>query len=233
MKRSALATALVLVLAAAVGSGCSSLGWTPGSQDITSSTFSLEQLSAQAKASLAEAAQGVPWLTPFFEEAYGYAFFPNVGKGAVGIGGAHGNGYVFEQGKLIGRTTLSQLTIGLQLGGQSYRELIFFRDKAALERFVGGNFELGAQASAVAIGESASVDAAYEDGVAIITLEGEGLMYEASVGGQKFTFERVAPSPESSAKADPMKALEPPDVPDVDVPSVDDPIEPMPLQQDD
>lgn len=140
------------------------------------------------KTALAEFERTNPKIKPFMESAYGYAVFPTVGKGAIGIGGAHGDGLVYEKGKLIGSTTLSQITIGFQLGGQAYRELICFQNKQALDRFKGGNFEFDAQASGVAITAGISFDAAYEHGVAIFTMAKGGLMYEASIGGQKFSF---------------------------------------------
>lgn len=125
----------------------------------------------------------------WFDNAYGYAVFPSVGKGAIGIGGAHGSGWVYEQGRLIGSTKLTQVTIGFQLGGQAYREVVFFKDETALEDFKRGNFELSAQASAVAVTAGASGDISYSGGVAIITIAKGGLMYEASVGGQKFSYD--------------------------------------------
>jgi len=125
----------------------------------------------------------------WFDNSYGYAVFPSVGKGAFGIGGAHGSGWVYEQGRLVGRTKLTQVTIGLQLGGQAYREVVFFKDETALEDFKRGNFELSAQASAVAVTAGASGDISYSGGVAIITIAKGGLMYEASVGGQKFSYD--------------------------------------------
>jgi len=128
-----------------------------------------------------------------FATAYGYAIFPSVGKGAMGIGGARGKGYVYEQGRLIGRSTLTQVTIGLQFGGQAYREVIFFKDKTALDDFRRCNFEFSAQATAVALKAGASADLAYNGGVAIVTMAKGGLMYEASVGGQKFSFKPVTP----------------------------------------
>jgi lipid-binding SYLF domain-containing protein len=128
-----------------------------------------------------------------FATAYGYAIFPSVGKGGMGIGGARGKGYVYEQGHLIGRSTLTQLTIGLQFGGQAYREVIFFKDKTALDDFKRGNYEFSAQATAVALKAGASADLAYNGGVAIVTMAKGGLMYEASVGGQKFSYKPVTP----------------------------------------
>ena len=130
-----------------------------------------------------------PKLKVFFEKAYGYVVFPTVGKGGMGIGGAYGKGKVFEQNQYIGKSSLTQLTIGFQLGAQGYSEIIFFKDKTAIDNFKQGNFELGAQASAVAVTAGASADADYSDGVAIFTMAKGGLMYEATVGGQKFSFD--------------------------------------------
>ena len=130
-----------------------------------------------------------PGMSKFFDGAAGYAVFPNVGKGGIGIGGAHGKGLVIVNEKAVGNTSLSQLTIGLQLGGQVYAEFIFFKDETALGHFRRGNWEMGAQASAVAVTLGASADADYDKGVAVFTNVGGGLMYEASVGGQKFKYE--------------------------------------------
>jgi len=124
----------------------------------------------------------------FFQEAYGYAIYPTVGKAGLGIGGAHGKGTLFEQGVAIGETTLTQLSFGFQWGGQAYSEVIFFENEEALDDFKRGNYEMGAHVSAVAITAGASASAAYSGGVAVLTLEKGGLMYEASVGGQKFSF---------------------------------------------
>jgi len=129
-----------------------------------------------------------PSLQAFFDKAYGYAVFPSVGKGGIGIGGAYGKGKVYRKGKLIGYTSLTQLTIGFQLGGQAYSEIIFFKDSRALNDFTGGNFEFGAQVSAVAVTAGASANADYSGGVAVFTRAKGGLMYEATVGGQKFGF---------------------------------------------
>jgi lipid-binding SYLF domain-containing protein len=124
-----------------------------------------------------------------FKEAYGYVIFPNVGKGAIGIGGAAGNGVAYEGGMEIGMAKLTQVSIGFQWGGQAYREVIFFKDKAAMDRFKENKVELSAQASAVAATVGASADADYTNGVLIFTMQKGGLMYEASVGGQKFKFD--------------------------------------------
>jgi len=130
-----------------------------------------------------------PGMNRFFDGAAGYAVFPSVGKGGIGIGGAHGKGIVIVDNKAVGRTSLSQVTVGFQLGGQVYAQFIFFKDATALGHFQRGNWEMGAQASAVAVTLGASADADYDQGVAVFTNVGGGLMYEASIGGQKFKYE--------------------------------------------
>jgi lipid-binding SYLF domain-containing protein len=153
-----------------------------------------------------------PVVQPYFKNAYGYAIFPTIGKGGIGIGGAHGSGQVYVGDKVTGKTSMTQLTIGLQLGGQAYSQIIFFEDKRAYQEFTSGNFEFGAQASAVAItagaqaqagttgaaasaspGGSAGAQAAtkYQKGMAVFTRAKGGLMYEAAIGGQKFSFEPI------------------------------------------
>ena len=130
-----------------------------------------------------------PGIETFFENAAGYAVFPSIGKGGFVVGGAYGKGLVIVNEQVDGHTTMSQATVGLQLGAQKYAQFIFFRDQVALEHFKRGNFEFGAQASAVAITRGASADANYDKGVVIFTQAGGGLMVEGSVGGQKFTYE--------------------------------------------
>ncbi|NNF95391.1 MAG: hypothetical protein HKM94_00500, partial [Halobacteria archaeon] len=132
----------------------------------------------KARETIAQFKKKDPKLKAFFDKAYGYAVFPTVGKGAIGIGGAHGKGVVFRGGKAIGSTSLTQVTIGFQLGGQAYSEIIFFKDKRTLDNFKAGNFEVGAQASAVAATAGAAANADYEKGVAIFTMAKGGLMYE-------------------------------------------------------
>lgn len=145
----------------------------------------------------------------YFKNSYGYAVFPTIGKGGIGIGGAYGEGRVYANGKYTGDASMVQLTIGFQLGGQAYSQIIFFEDKRAYDEFTGNNFEFGAQASAVAItaGASASASTAggasagasggkndattkgsYHKGMAVFTIAKGGLMYEATLGGQKFKY---------------------------------------------
>ena len=147
----------------------------------------------------------------FFENSYGYAIFPTIGKGGAGIGGAHGKGRVYAKGVHVGDTTMSQLTIGFQLGGQAFSQIIFFEDERAFTQFTSGNFEFGAQATAVAItagasatatttGNSAGASGGRNDaksvgefyrGMAIFTVTRGGLMYEATIGGQKFNYKKL------------------------------------------
>lgn len=123
-----------------------------------------------------------------FNNAYSYVIFPNIGKGGFGIGGATGNGAVYRKGVLIGMAKMSQLTIGFQAGGQSYREVIFFENERILNEFTDSKFEFSAQASAIIVAEGAAANVKYNDGVMIFTQPKAGLMYEASIGGQKFTY---------------------------------------------
>ncbi|MFZ9032026.1 MAG: YSC84-related protein [Robiginitalea sp.] len=149
----------------------------------------IEEVREDAKVAKEEFLKADWKMEKHFNESYGYVIFPNVGKGAVGIGGAAGNGVAYEQGQEIGMAKLTQLSIGFQWGGQAYREVVFFQNKEAMDNFKGNNIELAAQASAVAATAGASADANYKDGVMVFTMQKGGLMYEASVGGQKFKFE--------------------------------------------
>lgn len=144
----------------------------------------------------------------FFNHAYGYAVFPTVGKGGLVVGAAHGNGRVYQRGAYVGDTSITQLSIGFQAGGQAFSEIIFFENKAAFDKFTAGNFELAATAQATAITASATAQATtagsgagasgtkdsamtagtYHEGVAIFTVAKGGLMYEATVAGQKFSY---------------------------------------------
>jgi lipid-binding SYLF domain-containing protein len=138
----------------------------------------------------AEFIKSDPLMKGLFEKASGYVIFPNVGKAGLGIGGAAGNGVVYEHNKMVGMAKLSQLSIGFQAGGQAYREVIFFETKGELERFKESRFEFSAQASAVAVTEGASANVKYTNGVMVFTMQKGGLMYEASIGGQKFKFNK-------------------------------------------
>jgi lipid-binding SYLF domain-containing protein len=139
---------------------------------------------AFAKAQAADAS-----LATLVRTAYGYAVFPSVGKGGVGLGGAYGQGILYEHGVFVGYCDMSQASIGFQFGGQSYTEIIVFENKGAADSFRSGDFALAAQASAVALKAGAAANVKYSNGVAIFTMDQAGLMYEASVGGQKFSYQ--------------------------------------------
>jgi lipid-binding SYLF domain-containing protein len=142
--------------------------------------------SKEAKQSFLKTDKG---MDKFFSSCHGYVIFPNVGKGGLGVGGASGNGAVFQKGSLIGMAKLTQISIGFQAGGQSFREVIFFQTQKAFDRFKDNKVEFAAQVSAVAAASGVSADAKYVDGVAVFTMAKGGLMYQASIGGQKFKFD--------------------------------------------
>ena len=152
-----------------------------------------------------------PPVQPYFKNAYGYAVFPSVGKGGFGIGGAYGKGQVYRGGKVTGFTSLAKVSIGFQAGGQAFSQIIFFQDKRAYDEFTSGEFAFDAQASAVAITAGAQAQAgstgstagasagspgkqaktSYRKGMAIFVHVKGGLMYEAAIAGQKFSFEPI------------------------------------------
>ena len=146
------------------------------------------KLQNEVKDAMKEFIDGNPELEAHFHKAYGFAIFPKITKGGLGIGGAGGKGLVFDNKTVIGESRLAQATFGLQAGGQQYMEAIFFEDQPALERFTAGKVKFSGQASAVALKDGASVDINYQDGVAIFTKTIGGLMAEASVGGQSFKY---------------------------------------------
>ena len=171
-----LVTSLVLVVASATALG----GWDPDE---------VKEYDAKSQEAIAEYKKNDPSVDRFFTNSVGYVVIPTVGKAALGIGGAHGKGILYEGGVPTAVVSLSQLSFGFQWGGQAYSEFIFFEDAATLTDFKNGNFELNAQASAVAITAGASADAEFNSGMAIMTQAKGGLMYEAAVGGQKFKVE--------------------------------------------
>lgn len=130
-----------------------------------------------------------PSLKSFFDEAYGYAVFPTIGKGAYIIGGGYGRGMVYEQKRPVGKSSVVKISVGAQIGGQSFSEILFFKNKPTLDTFKKEQFELSAQASAVVITAGRGTKKAYHKGVAVFILPKGGFMAEASVGGQQFIFE--------------------------------------------
>jgi lipid-binding SYLF domain-containing protein len=149
----------------------------------------------------------------FFKNCYGYAVFPVVGEGGFIVGGAFGKGQVYEQGRLVGDTTMTQLSVGFQAGGKGYSQIIFFQDKRSLDEFQSGRFEFSAGASAVAVTAAASASAGtggissgvsggqrdattsgiYNSGMAVFTIAKGGLMYAAAIAGQRFTYQARGP----------------------------------------
>jgi lipid-binding SYLF domain-containing protein len=130
-----------------------------------------------------------PGMKQFLNDAYAYAVFPSVGKGGVVVGGAYGRGELYEQGKMIGYVELSQASVGLQLGGQTFSEIIAFQNAAAVNNLKEGKLNFSATASAVLLKAGASAAANYREGVVVFTHPNGGAMFEASVGGQKFEYQ--------------------------------------------
>lgn len=148
-------------------------------------------------------------ISDMFSSSYGYALFPTIGKGGFVIGGAYGEGRVYEQGTYIGDTSMAQLTVGFQLGGTGFSQVVFFQDKRALAEFTDGEFEFGAEAQATILTAAAGASAntggssatasggknnantggsGYTNGMATFAITKGGLMYELSIGGQKFGY---------------------------------------------
>ena len=159
------------------------------SRAVAAETIDVTKDVKEAQETIAVFKKADPDLSRFFDSAVGYVVFPTVTKGAVGVGGAAGSGVVFEKGKAIGKASLTQVTVGAQIGGQTYSEIIFFETAPPFADFKKGTLALAAQVSAVAASKGASANANYQNGVAVFTAGKGGLMAEASVGGQKFSFE--------------------------------------------
>lgn len=129
-----------------------------------------------------------PGIKYFFDKSYAYAVFPTVGKGGIGIGGAYGTGLVYQHGRYVGSAKLTQVSIGFQLGGQAYSEVIFFQNQRVFRHFINGDLKFGAQVSAVAVNKGAAANTAFNNGIAVFTATKGGLMYEATVAGQTFKY---------------------------------------------
>lgn len=172
---------VVLLASVAAAAGCSTAPRTEQAR---------ENLIQRAEMTIGRFKQTDPQINKgFFETAEGYAVFPTVAKGGMGVGAAYGRGVLYEGGQVVGYCDLSQASIGFQLGGQTYSEIIFFETTQTLFNFKSGSFEFSAQASAVAAAADASANADYDNGVSVFTLAAKGFMYEASIGGQKFSFQ--------------------------------------------
>ncbi|MEE9395339.1 MAG: lipid-binding SYLF domain-containing protein [Planctomycetota bacterium] len=180
----AIASWIIVILCTGFFTACSS----SGSKSSGALAAEKRLLGTEVQDSIALAKSRDRGIHRFFDVSAGYAVFPTISKGGLIIGGAHGEGQLFEKGKLIGATELSQGTFGLQAGGQTYSEFIFFKDVIALNKFKRGEFEFSGQASAVAVDAGASADIDYESGVLVFTMAKSGLMLEASIGGQQFDY---------------------------------------------
>lgn len=168
------------LIAALIVAGCAT---TPRTEDAR------RALDLEAQAVLKRLSSSDPTLPAFLERAHAYTVFPSIGKGALGVGGAYGRGVVYERGRVIGYADVTQATLGLQIGGQSYSQILVFQDRETLERFKSGNFTFAANASAVAVKAGAAAATDFQNGTAVFTQSEAGLMAEASVGGQRFTYQ--------------------------------------------
>lgn len=177
--RSITGAAMALAVATGLLVGCSTA---PPSQE------SRNELIERAKAAMKEMGQVDPGVEPLARKGHGYALFPEVTKGGLGLGGAYGRGVVYEQGQHVGYADLILGSLGLQAGGQIYSELIVFENKAALDRFKQGRVDFAADASAIIARNGTAVNARFVDGVAVIVRPIEGAMAEAAVGGQQFRY---------------------------------------------
>ena len=174
---------IAALVATAIATGCATAPKTQAER---------KSLIAEADAAVATMIAKDPSLRDFISRGHGYAIFPDVGKAGAIVGGAYGRGVVFEQGRAVGFAELNQGSIGAQLGGQSYSELIVFESEPALNRLKAGNFDIGAEISAVALTAGAAGAARFEDGVVVFHLPKGGLMAAAAVNGQKINFEPLA-----------------------------------------
>lgn len=186
MKRGLACWMMAAAVIGASGSGLSMIG---GCSTAPKSAEGRVEIQSESDAVLSRARRNDTTLGPVLDRAAGYAVFPTVGKGAIGVGGAYGQGVLYENGVIVGYCDLSQGSIGFQLGGQAYSEIIAFETTESLKKFKTGNFAFSAQATAVALKSGAGANAKYADGVAVFTMGESGLMYEASIGGQKFGYE--------------------------------------------
>lgn len=182
MRLRSLTLAAALVSVSLVQAGCST---SPRSQ---AGRLSLEQ---EAEAAVTKMQATDPSLQTFLTGSYGYVVFPNIGKGGLIVGGSYGRGVVYDRGQMAGYADMTQGTVGAQIGGQSFTQIIVFQDRSSLDRFKSGEFTLNANASAVAIRAGAAGSTDFKDGTAVFTHSDAGLMAEAVVGGQRFTYQQT------------------------------------------
>lgn len=180
MKKTVKSIFLNIICIAALASLTSCAGWDPNKEqkEADEVSFTISRFMDQD-----------PGLKIFFDQAYGYAVFPNVGKGAYIVGGTYGEGMVYEKAALVGYARIIEASLGLQIGAQGFSEIIFFKDKETMDDFKNSNLKFTAQASAIAVTAGVAAKTDYDNGVALFILPKGGLMADASVGGQKFTYE--------------------------------------------
>ncbi|UCD52229.1 MAG: hypothetical protein JSW27_06235 [Phycisphaerales bacterium] len=172
--------AVLLLCTVGVGVGCATR---------PESVASRNYLSAQVEETVALFKIRDPGIQAFFDRSYGYAVLPRITKGAVVVGGAHGKGEVFAGGAKVGYCSMTQASIGFSFGGEYFREIIFFREKVDLDRFRMGDFTFSGQATAVALTAGAAAKSDYEYGMAVFIMPDAGLMVDASIAGQKFSYD--------------------------------------------
>jgi lipid-binding SYLF domain-containing protein len=175
--------------------------WLSGCSTAPKSQVSRENLDTEVQASIQTARNTDPGLQKFFDTAAGYAVFPKVGKGAWVVGGAYGKGMLYQNGQPAGYCSLTQASIGLSAGGAEYTEIIFFETPEAVNKFKAGQLALSADARAVAVRTGASASANYSNSVAVFTLGQGGLMVDASVGGQKFSYQALGSVPPTASSS--------------------------------
>lgn len=180
---------IAIVLTAMIFTGCASRP-APTQEQIDQRN---QAIKADIDLSIAEFKRTDSTLQELFDTAYGYAVFPRVSKGGLVVGGSHGYGQVFQSGRIVGDASITKISLGLQVGGQVFRELIFFKNAETLARFKGGEFALSAEATAAAAADGVAASADYAEGAAVFVMPIKGLMIEAAIGGQKFSF---TPSPQ-------------------------------------
>lgn len=172
--------AVLLLCVVHVGVGCATR---------PESVASRNYLSAQIEETVALFKIRDPGIQAFFDRSYGYAVLPRITKGALVVGGAHGKGEVFAGGVKVGYCSMTQASIGFSFGGEFFREIVFFRDKVDLDRFRMGDFTFSGQATAVALTAGAAAKSDYEYGMAVFVMPDSGLMVDASIAGQKFSYD--------------------------------------------
>ncbi len=180
-----------LAAALFVGSmtGCSSYSMAGGTTNLA------QHYAARSGEAIQMFLDADPSLQRYFDEAHGYAVFPQVTKGALGIGAAHGEGgIVYERGRITGISEVTQITLGFQIGGHGFAEIIFFQDKTALEDFKRGQARFSANAAAAVARSGAGAASDFSKGAAVFILSHGGLMLEAAIGGQKFSYRPIRPN---------------------------------------